>query len=147
MARATFDAGLQQFDNQPSPIEKPIGALPAGQALQEFFLTFTVRQAGTQCLQFDIAGDNNVSQTQRLCIRGVERMAQRPEMGSLRLRLTADPREAKEGDKAAFIVEASNTGREPLTNVRVTLSAAHADDAVERLLDALAIAIRDGGRA
>lgn len=123
MARATFDAGLQQFDNQPSPIEKPIGALPAGQALQEFFLTFTVRQAGTQCLQFDIAGDNNVSQTQRLCIRGVERMAQRPEMGSLRLRLTADPREAKEGDKAAFIVEASNTGREPLTNVRVTLSA------------------------
>ncbi len=130
--RDTFDAGLEHFDpatNQPSgvtsPINRPAANLQANESLQ-FTLTFRVNQPGQQCHTLNVAAENGQSFAQQYCLRAaVPAVPVVPEApmgaGALRLRTTASLEQAREGEQVNFVVEATNSGTAPLTDVRIDM--------------------------
>ncbi|HTN76611.1 MAG TPA: hypothetical protein VL096_15230 [Pirellulaceae bacterium] len=107
-----FDAGLEQIQGERSPVVRSIGDLMPREK-RVLGITFIVRQAGEQCHTLDASADGGQLTTFRSCVKAGVRDAL-----SLTVKKTG-PADQVVGGTAAYVIEVTNTGNKPLTNVRI----------------------------
>ena len=148
-----FELGLKHA-RLPSPIERDLGSLAAGQ-MRQIAVTFQVTRAGRLCHTVEVTSPGGVRATAEACLTAVEPVQPQTQpptqtqppaqtqpplpapvqpqppaqaqpqpsaptgtQPGLALR-TSGPRSANVDDLVRFTIDVTNTGAEPLTNVRV----------------------------
>jgi uncharacterized repeat protein (TIGR01451 family) len=107
-----FDQGLEQIEGQKSPITRELGDLQPREK-KVFGITFVVRVPGKWCHTLDAYADGQELQTAQACVEAAVRSA--PAMSVKK----TGPAQQREGDSAKYVIEVTNTGNTPLTNVRI----------------------------
>lgn len=114
-----FDAGLEHADGGKSPIQRPLEDLPAGQSHQ-IAVTFNVRQAGRFCHRLDVSADGGESATSSACVNVVTANQPAPPATEPKLQLRVfSPKQRQVGEIAEIIIDVTNTGSVPLTDVQI----------------------------
>lgn len=110
-----FDTGLEHQISA-SPIERDLETIPPGQT-RRVAVTFRVRQPGRLCNRAEIRGGGVVRGTAEACVDAFE--AQRGQRANLAVRKSG-PTRAVAGGKAEFLIDVTNNGPGPVTNLRIT---------------------------
>jgi uncharacterized repeat protein (TIGR01451 family) len=111
-----FDAGLDHSEGQRSPIVRSLGDLAPGET-KPFAVTFNVTRPGRLCHVLDVVADGAQTASANACLTATQ--AAPVQQPSLRVRKTG-PRQKRVGEIAEYMIEVTNTGNSPLTNVRIT---------------------------
>ena len=143
MIKDHFDPGLEHAQAA-SPIERDLGSalapgrLEAGRS-QEIGVVLRVTKAGRLCNSVEVIGGGQVQATASACVTAVEPAGPRPTpyrpqpepqlqpgprltgRGSMSVEMTG-PNVCTVGEKDQFVVRVTNTGQEPLTEVRVVVN-------------------------
>lgn len=120
-----FDAGLQHSQAR-SPIERSLGSLAAGQS-QRISVSFRVVDSGRLCQQIEVIGAGSVMATARACLTAGRATSSLPVPGpepglTTRANVSVSktgPSGRNVGETAEFTINVTNTGTQPLTNVKV----------------------------
>lgn len=107
-----FDQGLEQVEGQKSPITRELGDLQPRER-KVFGITFVVRAPGKWCHTLDAYADGQELQTAQACVEAAVRSA--PAISVKK----SGPAQQVEGGLADYVIEVTNTGNIPLTNVRI----------------------------
>lgn len=121
----SFDEGLRHsfFDERlgrvvvsESPIERDLGSLAPGQALDDIGVTFRVTKPGRLCQTVEILGDGIQTTRRTHCV--TVQAGDAPAPAAVEVKKTG-PRTGKVGDSLRFEVQLTNTGGSPLKDVKV----------------------------
>jgi uncharacterized repeat protein (TIGR01451 family) len=116
-----FDPGLEHTEPS-NVISRKLGILAAGES-RAVDVTFHVTKAGRLCHRVEVTGAGGVGATAEACVTATEQAAGPPPrqpagQPSVSVNKTG-PQTCTVGETAEFIIDVTNTGSQPLTNLKV----------------------------
>lgn len=132
LIKDTFGPGLEHAE-APSPIERDLGSLAPGET-QAVDVTFRVTEAGRLCHTVEVTGPGGVKASAEACLTASGAGAGVPPAAPSLSVKKSGPQVRTVGQTAEFLINVTNTGSQPLSNLKVvdryhaSLRPSHATD-------------------